>query len=49
MTQPQVPGYITALSANDAQLAEWVNTGREFIIADGALSAKVSSRRWRIT
>ena len=43
MTQPQVPGYITALSANDAQLAEWVNTGREFIIADGALSAKVKT------
>ena len=39
MTQPQVPGYITALNANDPQLAEWVNTGREFIIADGALLA----------
>ena len=43
MTQPQVPGYITALNANDPQLAEWVNTGREFIIADGALSAKVKT------
>ena len=43
MQQSQLPPYVAALNAIDPELAEWVNTGREFIIEDGALSAKVKT------
>ena len=43
MQQSQLPTYVAALNATDPELAEWVNTGREFIIEDGALSAKVKT------
>ena len=42
MQQPR-PGYAAALERADAKLSEYVSTGREFIIADGALSAKVKT------
>ena len=41
--QQQQPPYVIALQANDPKLAEFVDNGREFVIADGALSAKVKT------
>lgn len=43
MQQNQTPSYIAALNSTDPQLAAWVNTGRELITDDGALSAKVKT------
>ena len=34
---------MTALQENDERLAEYLNTGRELVISDGALSAKVKT------
>ncbi len=42
MQQPR-PGYASALVQNDPKLAEYLDTGREFILTDGALSAKVKT------
>ena len=42
MQQPR-PGYAAALVQNDPKLAEYLDTGREFILTDGALSAKVKT------
>ena len=39
----QQPPYMTALQENDERLAEYLNTGRELVISDGALSAKVKT------
>jgi alkylhydroperoxidase/carboxymuconolactone decarboxylase family protein YurZ len=41
--QHQQPPYAAALQANDPKLAEYIGTGREFILTDGALSAKVKT------
>jgi alkylhydroperoxidase/carboxymuconolactone decarboxylase family protein YurZ len=41
--QQQRPPYAAALQSNDPTLSEWVSSGREFIITDGALSAKVKT------
>ena len=43
MQQPQSPGYASVLADTDPRLSEWVTSGREFIISDGALSAKVKT------
>jgi alkylhydroperoxidase/carboxymuconolactone decarboxylase family protein YurZ len=43
MQQPQQPGYASVLADTDPRLSEWVASGREFIISDGALSAKVKT------
>ena len=42
MQQPQAT-YRQALQKNDLKLDEYVNTGREFVLTDGALSAKVKT------
>ena len=42
MQQP-APPYMAALMANDPELAEILTTNRDFIIQDGALSAKVKT------
>ena len=42
MQQPG-PGWAAALQQGDPKLAEYLNTGREFIVPDGALSAKVKT------
>lgn len=42
MTQ-HLPPYRQALSKHDPIMAEYVDTGRELIMADGALSAKVKT------
>lgn len=39
----QAPPYMAALMANDPELAEILTTNREFVIQDGALSAKVKT------
>ena len=41
--QQQTPPYMAALMANDPELAEILTTNREFVIQDGALSAKVKT------
>ncbi len=41
--QQSRPGYAAALVQNDPKLAEYLDTGREFILTDGALSAKVKT------
>ena len=41
--QQSRPGYAVALQQNDEKMAEFLDTGREFIMADGALSAKVKT------
>jgi len=41
--QQQGPSYATALQKYDPKMSEWVTEGREFIITDGALSAKVKT------
>ncbi len=41
--QQSRPGYAAALGQNDPELAEYLDTGREFILTDGALSAKVKT------
>ena len=41
--QQSRPGYEAALQQNDAKMAEYLDTGRELIITDGALSAKVKT------
>lgn len=41
--QQQAPPYMAALMANDPELAEILTTNREFVIQDGALSAKVKT------
>lgn len=41
--QQSRPGYAAALRKNDAKMAEFLDTGREFVMADGALSAKVKT------
>ena len=43
MQQPQPPTYMDALQSNDPKMAELLTTGREFIMTDGALSAKVKT------
>lgn len=43
MQQPQPPAYITALRKHDPRLEEYVSAGREFVLKDGALSAKVKT------
>ena len=43
MQQPQPPNYRDALQSNDPKMAELLDTGREFILTDGALSAKVKT------
>ena len=52
--QQQTPPYAVALQENDPKLAEFIGEGREMILADGALSAKVktlmtcfATRFWR--
>ena len=42
MTQQQPP-FIVALQKHDPKFAEVVGTGRDFILQDGALSAKVKT------
>ncbi len=42
MQQPQAT-YRQALQKNDLKLDEYVNTGREFVLTDSALSAKVKT------
>ena len=39
----QQPPYMTALQENDERLAEYLSTGRELVISDGALSAKTKA------
>lgn len=41
--QQQVPPYMAALLANDPELADILTTNREFVIQDGALSAKTKT------
>ena len=41
--QQQQPPYAVALQENDPKLAEFIGSGREMILADGALSAKVKT------
>ncbi|MDA0771077.1 MAG: hypothetical protein BZY79_00735 [SAR202 cluster bacterium Casp-Chloro-G4] len=41
--QQQRPPYAAALQENDPKLAELLGSGRELILADGALSAKVKT------
>lgn len=41
--QQQAPPYMAALLANDSELAEILTANREFIIQDGALSAKTKT------
>ena len=41
--QQQAPPYMAALMANDPELAKILTTNREFVIQDGALSAKVKT------
>lgn len=43
MQQQQTPPYTAALMANDPKMAETLAASREFIMADGALSAKVKT------
>ncbi|MCY4578779.1 MAG: carboxymuconolactone decarboxylase family protein [Chloroflexi bacterium] len=43
MTQQQAPPYMAALLANDPKMAEILTANRDFIIQDGALSAKVKT------
>ena len=43
MQQSQQPAYIQALSKVDAEMAEYVSSGRELVIVDGALSAKTKT------
>ncbi len=43
MMQQQPPPYAAALAANDPQMAELLATTREFVITDGALSAKTKT------
>lgn len=42
MTQ-QLPPWAAALQGSDPQMAEYLASGREMIITDGALSAKVKT------
>ena len=39
----QQPTYASALAANDPKMADMLAANREFILADGALSAKVKT------
>lgn len=39
----QRPPYTEALEKNDPKLAEYLTTGREFIVSDDALSAKTKT------
>ena len=39
----QQPSYATALQGSDPKLAEFIGSGRELILTDGALSAKVKT------
>ena len=41
MQQP--PAYVAVLEKNDPKLAEFLSTGRDFIMTDGALPAKVKT------
>lgn len=41
--QQQPPPYAASLMANDPKMADMLATNREFILADGALSAKVKT------
>lgn len=41
--QQQQPPYMAALQKHDPKLAKYVSTGRELILTDGALSAKVKT------
>lgn len=41
--QQSRPGYAAALQQNDEKMAEFLDTGRELIMVDGALSAKVKT------
>ncbi len=41
--QQSRPGYAATLAQKDPKLAEYLDTGREFILTDGALSAKVKT------
>ena len=41
--QQQPPPYAAVLEKNDPKMAEFLSTGREFIMTDGALSAKVKT------
>ena len=41
--QQQLPPYAVALQDNDPKLAEFVGSGRELVLEDGALSAKVKT------
>lgn len=41
--QQQTPPYAASLMANDPKMAEILAANREFILADGALSAKVKT------
>ncbi len=41
--QQSRPGYAAALVQNDPKLAEYLDAGREFILTDGALSARVKT------
>ena len=39
----QQPPYVVAMQASDPKLAEYVGSGRDLVISDGALSAKVKT------
>ena len=41
--QQSRPGYAAALEQNDSKMAEYLDTSRELIMTDGALSAKVKT------
>ena len=41
--QQSRPGYAAALQQNDSKMAEYLDGGRELIMTDGALSAKVKT------
>ena len=43
MQHTQNPTYRETLEKYDPKLAEYLDTGREFILTDGALSAKVKT------
>ena len=42
MQRPQ-PAYMAALENSDPKMAEYLSVGREFIMTDGALPAKVKT------
>jgi alkylhydroperoxidase/carboxymuconolactone decarboxylase family protein YurZ len=43
MQQPQPSGFFAVIADTDPRLSDWLTEGREFILSDGALPAKVKA------